>query len=181
MAALRKGPLESGDWICWSAYHAHTQQAVIPPAALNTLLPLFLDNAHSVAIIKHSMDVINAAVRHLNPAQVTVIAADHPLYATAKQIPWTWSSTHGEDSFVIMFGGLHIEMAVLKANAFLFCLTANGKLARRQRMDTCFDPSQHCKLRHSRHVHFSKPCDENTPCSPGDSRKSALLDPPGIR
>ena len=34
----------------------------------------------------------------------------------ATQIQWTWPSTHGEDSFVIMFGGLHIEMAVLKVN-----------------------------------------------------------------
>ena len=29
MAALRKGSLTNGDWISWSAYHAHTQQAVI--------------------------------------------------------------------------------------------------------------------------------------------------------
>ena len=76
MAALRKYSLENGDWISWSAYHAHIQQAVIPTAALNALLALFLDNAHSVAMIKHSMDVINAAVQHLNPGQVTVIAAD---------------------------------------------------------------------------------------------------------
>ena len=77
MAALRKGSFESGDWISWSAYHAHIQQAVIPPAALNALLALFLDNAHSVAMIKHSMDVINAAAQHINPGQeVTVIAAD---------------------------------------------------------------------------------------------------------
>ena len=86
---------------------------MIPPAVLNSLLPLFLENAHSVAMIKHSIDVINAAVQHLKPGQVTVISADQPLYAMAKQIQWTWSYTHGEDSFVIMFGGLHIEMAVL--------------------------------------------------------------------
>ena len=76
MAALRKGSLESGDWISWWAYHAHIQQAVIPPDALNALLALFLDNAHSVATIKHSMDVINAAVHHINPGQVIVIVAD---------------------------------------------------------------------------------------------------------
>ena len=76
MAALRKDSLESGDWISWSAYHAHIQQAVIPPDALNALLALFLDNAHSVAMLKHSMDVINAAVQHINPGQVTVIAVD---------------------------------------------------------------------------------------------------------
>ena len=37
---------------------------------------------------------------------------DQPLYAIAKQIQWTWSHL-GEESFVVMLGGLHIEMAVL--------------------------------------------------------------------
>lgn len=97
-----------------SAYHANIQQAVIPPPAINALLPLFLDNAHSVAMIRHSMDIVRAAVQHLNPGQVPVLAADQPLYALAKEIQWTWPASHGEDHFVIMFGGLHIEMAILK-------------------------------------------------------------------
>ena len=54
---------------------------------------------------------MKAAVQHLNPGQVPVLAADQPLYALAKEIQWTWPATHGE---VIMFGGLHIEMATLK-------------------------------------------------------------------
>ena len=37
-----------------------------------------------------------------------------PLYSLAKQIQWTWPDSHGEKQFVIMFGGLHIEMATLK-------------------------------------------------------------------
>ena len=45
------------------------QQAIIPPAAINALLPLFLDNANSVAMIRHSMDVIKAAIQHLNPGE----------------------------------------------------------------------------------------------------------------
>jgi hypothetical protein len=114
MEALQKEKLEIGDWISWSAYHAHLQQTIIPPAAINAMLPLFLDNAHSVAMIKHSMDMIRAAVQLLNPGQIPVIAADQPLYAMAKRIQWTWPITHGEDSFVVMFGGLHIEMAILK-------------------------------------------------------------------
>lgn len=89
-------------------------QDIIPPPAINALLPLFLDNAHSVAMIRHSMDIVKAAVHHLNPGQVPVLAADQPLFALAKEIQWTWPATHGEDHFVIMFGGLHIEMAMLK-------------------------------------------------------------------
>jgi hypothetical protein len=100
--------------ILWSAYPADAHQAVIPPAAINSLLPLFLDNAHSVAMVRHSMDIVRAAVQNVNPGQIPVLAADQPLYALAKEIQWTWPATHGEDHFVIMFGGLHIEMATLK-------------------------------------------------------------------
>ena len=65
-------------------------------------------------MIRHSMDIVKAAVHHLNPGQIPVLAADQPLYAFAKEIQWTWPASHGEDHFVIMFGGLHIEMAMLK-------------------------------------------------------------------
>ncbi len=103
-----------GGWISWSAYYADMQQAVVPPAAINAPLPLFLDSANSVAMIRHSMDIIKAAIQHLNPGQTPVIAADQPLYALAKEIQWTWPATYGEDHFVIMFSGLHTEMATLK-------------------------------------------------------------------
>ena len=92
------------------------QETVIPPPAINTLLPLFLDSAHSVAMIKHSMEIVKAAVQHLNPGQVPVLALDQPLYAVAKQIQWTWPTSLGEDHFVLMLGGLHIEMAILKVH-----------------------------------------------------------------
>ena len=65
-------------------------------------------------MIFHSMNVVRDAVHHLNPCQVPVIAMDQPLYAIAKRIQWTISTSHGEDKMVIMFGGLHIEMAALK-------------------------------------------------------------------
>ncbi len=48
MEALTQETLEKTDWISWSAYHASIQETVIPPAAINALLPLFLDSAHSV-------------------------------------------------------------------------------------------------------------------------------------
>ncbi len=113
--ALEKQSID--EWVSWSAYHANVQQAVIPPAAINALLPLFVDSvdsAHSVAMIRHSMTIVKAAIQHLTPGQVPVLAADQPLFALDKEIQWTWTATHGEDQFVIMFGGLHIEMGVLK-------------------------------------------------------------------
>ena len=56
--------------ILWSAYPADAHQAVIPPAAINSLFPLFLDNAHSVAMVRHSMDIVRAAVQNVNPGQI---------------------------------------------------------------------------------------------------------------
>ncbi len=35
-----------------------------------------------------------------------------PLFALAKYMQWTWPQTFGESSFVVMFGGLHIEIAL---------------------------------------------------------------------
>ena len=79
-----------------------------------SLLPLFLESVHTVAMIKHSFCIVKSAVKHLNPGQTPVLTYDQPLYALAKQIQWTWPDDYGEYKFVIMFGGLHIEMAALK-------------------------------------------------------------------
>ena len=38
---------------------------------------------------------------------------DQPLYALSKQIQWTWPETHGEEMFVLVMGGLHIENSAL--------------------------------------------------------------------
>ena len=50
----------------------------------------------------------------INKMPIPVMAADQPLYAIAKQIQWQWPEQYGEDKFIVMFGGLHIEMASLK-------------------------------------------------------------------
>ena len=55
-----------------------------------------------------------SATEHLNPKQTPVITFDQPLYALAKRIQWKWPEEYGESKFVIMFDGLHIEMAALK-------------------------------------------------------------------
>ena len=107
--------LEEKKNVSWAAHHSTTdRQQNTSLSALSALLPLFPDQAKSVAMIRHAMDVIKASVNYLNPGQVPVIAMDQPLYAVAKQIQWTWPDSYGEQKFVIMFGGLHIEMAFLK-------------------------------------------------------------------
>ena len=70
--------------ISWSAYLASQQETVPRPPALVALLPLFRDNAHSVAMIKHGMNIIRSATNHLNSGQATVMSVDQPLYAITK-------------------------------------------------------------------------------------------------
>ena len=82
--------------------------------ALTSLLPLFHGQAKSVAMICHSMDIVKTAVEILNPGQVPVITCNQPFYTFAKQIQWSWPTFHEENHVVVMFGGLHIEMAALK-------------------------------------------------------------------
>ena len=53
-------------------------------------------------------------VEHLNTGQTPDLTFDQPLYALVKQIQWKWPNKYGENLFVVMFGGLHIEMAALK-------------------------------------------------------------------
>ena len=73
------------------------------------------DLAASPAMICQTMDVVVKAVNYLNPGQTPVLACDQPIYAMAKKIQWNWPSTYGESSIVMMFGGLHTELAALKA------------------------------------------------------------------
>ena len=84
--AVQKQQIDPTNWFFWSAYHASLQQ-LVKPAALNALLPLLVDNAHSVAMIKHSRTtIVQAAIQHLNLGQNSILTVDQPLFALAKQI-----------------------------------------------------------------------------------------------
>ena len=77
----------SDENISWSAHFASMQGPVRPPA-LTALLPLFRDNAHSIAMIKHGMDLLRDATEHLNEGQIPVLTVDQPLYSITKKIQW---------------------------------------------------------------------------------------------
>ena len=100
--------------ISWSAFHASRQSQLARTISPTAQLPLFIDSAHTVAMIRHSMDVVKNAVEHVNPGQTPVVTLDQPLFALAKQIQWKWPEKYGEDKMVVIFGGPHIEMAALK-------------------------------------------------------------------
>ena len=109
--------------ITWSAHHATQKRSHPFEVSISAMMPLWRDQAHSVATIKHAMAKIHDTAAFLNPGQTPVIVADHPLYALAKQIQWKWPE-HREDKFVIMFSGLHIEMAAMRLIGTL--LRGNG-------------------------------------------------------
>ena len=60
-----------------------------------------------------SIVVAKRTIRDINPSQDPVITADQAVYALLKQIQWKYTNTFGEDSFVIMMAGLHLEMVML--------------------------------------------------------------------
>ena len=102
--------------VSWAAFHANRVPSTSDfHLSTSALLPLFKEEAASAAMICHAVDVVIQAVKHLNPGQVPVLACDQPLYAIAKKIQWTWPEKYGEDKLFIMLGGLHTELAALKA------------------------------------------------------------------
>ena len=105
------------------------------------------------------MDKIRDAVRLFNPGQVPVITADQPIYAKAKQIQWQWPEDYGESQFLIMFGGLHIEMTV----AFTWFLPSRQWEGRSSYWGGgSFN-------RHSRFFPISCECHQDPSSPPGDS------------
>ena len=104
---------QSEAFVSWSAYHAEYEadKDIIP--AISVLLPLISESSKSVAVIRHCIDIIKKSVNALNPGQTQVVGFDHPLFAIAKQIQWTWPALYGENKIVIMFGGSHVEKTIL--------------------------------------------------------------------
>lgn len=111
---LPKEELEKDDSVSRAAYCASKSPIPHYTPAIVSLLPMFIENAHSLAMIAHSMKVVKSSVSHVNPNQIPVIALDQPLFALAKQIQWARGNEYSEDNFVFMLGRLHIEMDALK-------------------------------------------------------------------
>ena len=99
----------------WAAYNEANINAETP----STLLPLINESINSPAMVKHCMKAIRKIIQHINPNQITIISGDQPVYALLQQIQWKYPNKFG-DNFLIMMGGLHIEMAILKALGMLY-------------------------------------------------------------
>ena len=95
--------------ITWAAFYANHQQ---PALILSAMLPLFSEICDTPAMIMHGMNVIKSITEYRHPGEVPVMACDCPVFAKAKFVQWTRPSSHGENKFVDMFGGHHIEMVL---------------------------------------------------------------------
>ena len=110
---ISEGVHSVDDPIPWAAFHSNKKPPHDFEVTIGSLLPLFPDDSKFVAMIRHVMYVVQQAVHHLHPGQVPVSTLNQPLYAIAKQIQWNLPSGYGEDKFVILLGGRHLEMASL--------------------------------------------------------------------
>lgn len=88
------------------------QTQALRAQAITSLLLLFDENVHTMAMIQHSMKIAKQSTAHLNPEQAPVIVMDQPLFALAKQTQRHTADLYGEDKYVVMMGGLHTEMAL---------------------------------------------------------------------
>ncbi len=90
--------------VSWAAFHASVASDPLDPPVVSSLLPLFYEKAATLSMIKHGMDIQQQVTSHLNPGQIPITIFDQPLFALA-------SAERKKN--VVMFGGLHIEMATL--------------------------------------------------------------------
>ena len=117
--------------------HDLTESPTTRPTSF--LLPLLQEDAATIAMVRHPLDVIKKITELVHPGQAPVVAMDQPLFTIAKITQWTWTSVHGESKFVIKFGGMHIESAALETAGTLLessgwtgtlvqaCVSTSGK------------------------------------------------------
>jgi len=73
---LKKNKLDPKDFVSWTAYHAERQSGELSLVSQITLMPLFMEPAHTPAMIMHAMRLVMKATEHLHPGQVPVITMD---------------------------------------------------------------------------------------------------------
>lgn len=61
-----------------------------------------------------------------------VVTFDQPLFALTKEIQWKCPQEYGEEKFVILLGGLHIEMAALKTLGDKYWFIRQSPMPRQQ-------------------------------------------------
>lgn len=87
-----------------------------------------------------------------------MLVFDQPLFALAKFVQWQWPESYGEKRFVVMFGGLHIEMALwntigdfLEGPGWTVALTDSG-VASSGTADSFLNATHLTRTRHAHQV-----------------------------
>lgn len=73
-------------------------------------------------MIQYSMKVVQEGVAFVNPNQTPVIAMDQPLFVIAKHIQWEKADFYREEEYVVMIGGLHVELNHFVENEVRQCI-----------------------------------------------------------
>ena len=71
----------------WSVFNS-AKCTPVNQSDTSGLFPMCRESSKSPAMIKHSIDVVSKAIKHLNPSQTPVVAFDQPLFAIAKSLQW---------------------------------------------------------------------------------------------
>ena len=70
----------------WAACHANRQDLTESPTTTSFLLPLFQEDAATIAMMRHSLDVIKKVTELVHPGQAPVVAMYQPMFTIAKNI-----------------------------------------------------------------------------------------------
>ena len=97
----------------WSSYHASQKRGSINICVVDTILPLIREKVHTLATQYHCMNIISKTISVINPNQTPVDTCDQPVYALTKQTQWRYPELFGNSKYFSLFGGLHIEKALL--------------------------------------------------------------------
>ena len=72
---LNERGLTKEDIVSWAAYRASKSSLSSHQQALISLPPMFTENAHSLAMVAHAINVISSAIKHLNLSRCCISSA----------------------------------------------------------------------------------------------------------
>ncbi|CAG9823856.1 unnamed protein product [Phaedon cochleariae] len=100
--------------LSWAGFTSEIINSENITTSNHVLLPLLNEKVQSPAVVAHCLKLISSIINKLNLNNgIPVLTGDQPIYALAKQLQWKFPHLYGEDKFVVMMGGLHIEMAIM--------------------------------------------------------------------
>ena len=92
---LMQGDVQKDEYISWAAYHASLHNELSQSISLGAMLPLFKEQAHSPAMIRHSMSVVRKESNFSTPAKFQLL----PLINPSMPLPNKYNGT-GQSNLV---------------------------------------------------------------------------------